>query len=176
MKKILILAICAIMTQAAFMCGDSSNPADPNNPGGNNSGTGNNTASITLNGGGYSNQTVNFSGVVGGFAAGENGTALTSTAATRLGSDSVRLSVAFPGQANGTFTWEDGLGVFLGFDSQQSVGVPLTGSTIVTSYGAVGSQIVCTFTGQILLANSPTQRQDTIRVTGRFSGQRIPNQ
>jgi hypothetical protein len=175
MKKILILAICAIMTQAAFMCGDSSNPADPNNPGGNNSGTGNNTASITLNGGGYSNQTVNFSVFGGGFVTQENGTALTGNL-SRVGSDSVQLIIAFPGQAAGTFAWGEDLGVALGFNSQQTIAGPLAGSTTVTSYGAVGSQIVGTFTGQLLLVNITTQRQDTIRVTGRFSGQRIPNQ
>jgi len=121
----------------------------------------------TLNGGGYTNQAIKITPGSGSvYSVDDNQTAITCTnAATQVG------VVSFKGNKTGTFqvTADDddnlvmmtlGVGVYIEI---------ISGTINVTSYGAVGGDVIGTFTGQGEIANGG----QTVQVTnGTFKAKR----
>lgn len=147
-------------------------PDSGSNPGSDNS--------ITINGGGYSNLTFNLSNAVGAYVSADTTTSLIMSGSAS--GDSVYVAFSFAGNSTGTYTWQNyssgstilvvRIGGLSATNPVLLVSDDNSGSTIVTSYGAVGSAISGTYSGK--LYNLVTQQE--ITVTGKFSGLRVQDE
>jgi hypothetical protein len=147
----------------------ATNPTGPNTTGG--------TASLTLNGAGFSNQTFNFVGVMGGFSASDNMSAIFGSSV--IAGDTTWLTIVFPGASTGTFQFSDTVGVVIMHGTSSSSGLfvngPGGGQIAVTSYGAVGGSIAGSFSGR--LYEFSLAALDSVTVSnGSFNALRVPNQ
>lgn len=175
----IVLLSTALLISGCSKDESDDNPLDPGN-----GGIGGNTSSnsITLNGGGYTNKTVNFNISIGAFIASENMTAVMMSGVS--GNDSVFVGLSMSGNAAGTFDWEDYTSetsktyviIRIGGLTNPNAAVlisPLgTGKTIITGYGSVGQNIAGTFSGTLLRYSDQSQ----ITVTGKFSALRSANE
>jgi hypothetical protein len=134
------------------------------------------TASFTLNGAGFSNQTVNIALLVGGFSVSNN---MTGVAGSSVGAaDTTWLTMAFPGSSTGTFQFSDTVGVVIrrggGSSARMFVNGLGGGQIAVTAYGSVGGNITGSFSGR--LYDVTLSGIDSVSVSnGSFSALRAPN-
>lgn len=168
--KLILLIFSA--SAIVFFSGCSKDDSNPVNPGGGN----NQTNKITFTGGAYNNQTFNLTGVYGGYSVG--GQISVALLSGMAGQDSMTIVVAFPGSTTGTFSWQDASsdettsGVIISISNDPNkwyMSNGPTGSTAVTTYGAVGSTIVGTFSGKVYSVT------DSSTVSGTFSVPRGPD-
>ncbi len=144
-------------------CSDDSSSTNPTN---NTSGY---SFSCTLNGGGFSNQTLKYTVVAGSiYSLEDDATAVTFSNATSDGG-----VVVFRGKSTGTFTIneneDDTNGVIITIGGTQVIG--LTSGTIkVTTYGNVGGDVKGTFSGTAINASNGENVQVT---NGSFSAKRV---
>ncbi|MDI6767779.1 MAG: hypothetical protein QME52_13240 [Bacteroidota bacterium] len=133
------------------------------------------TASLIINGSGYINRTFSFSVATGVHSPVENETGI--AAGLSSGTDSVALVIVFPGNQTGTFGWSDTtvVGLFVygtGGIQKTFTSYDGSGSTTVSSFGAVGGFISGTFSGK-LIGGTPPNTTDTVTVSnGSFSAKR----
>ena len=139
--------------------------------GGGGGGGGGGTTGLTLNGGGFTNQTFTLSNAYGGLASG-----ITSIGAARIVSgDTLYLELGFTGSGAGSYPWGSTSTAFVMHSTPGSLkeffSTPGSGTTTVTSYGSVGGNIVGTFSGKLYLVPGGT---DSVTVTnGTFSALRV---
>ncbi len=141
------------------------------NPGGN---VMNGTATFTLNGAGFSNQSFTITGLLGGYSTGDKMTGLAGSSATT--GDSTALSIVFPGLTTGTFPFTDSSGVVItrgtGSSTRGFVNGIGGGQIVVTAYGSVGGSIVGTFSGKLYEVTK--QPLDSVTVSnGSFNATRV---
>ena len=164
MKNLKLLLAVLILGAGLIIngCEDDNNPVDPG-PGATASG------SFTLNGGGYDNQTVN---IVGGGALydssqDETGVILYGV----VNNDTATIAIAFPGNSTGNFTWSDTTSYLSFYTNISTIYLGVDGSTNITSYGNVGSNIAGNFSGTLSLFSA-----DSINIDGSFSARRISDE
>lgn len=135
-------------------------------------GRGGGTASLTLNGAGFTNQTFNLSRAYSFYQSGITGVGAQRVAA----GDSVYLVITFPGSTTGTFSWIDTSGVFLARNTPGSrrsfFSQPGSGTTVVSAYGSVNGNVVGTFSGKLYEFTGAVL--DSVTVTnGAFTAARV---
>ncbi|HZW40495.1 MAG: hypothetical protein ACM3O3_04575 [Syntrophothermus sp.] len=144
---------------------------DDNNPTGPGGGGGGGNNAITINGAGFSNAGMTVVASYSAFVTTENLTYVNLMGS--FTSDTAFVVVAFPGQ-NGTSTW-DGLstGAYLVLygTSRFFTAMPNSGTTTVTSYGAVGTAIGGSINGTLY-----DTQGDSLKISGNFSATRLPDQ
>jgi len=132
------------------------------------------TASFTLNGAGFTNQSFSISGFLGGYSTSDKMTALAGSSATT--GDSTTLSIVFPGSATGTFQFTDTSGVVISRGTVSSTRVFVNriggGQIVVTSYGAVSGSIAGTFSGKLYEVTKQTLDSVTVS-NGSFNAMRV---
>lgn len=164
------LALAAFVLIFAFS-GCKKDDDDPVAPGGNNNNTGGMSASVTLNGDGFNNKSLNFNAASAGYS---NSEALTGVVFS--GADSITVSLVFAGKTTGTYT------VSVGSDNELENGFVIIkgsskyyiskgGSIKVTEYGNVGGYIKGTFNGTA----EDEYTNTTVSVSGSFSALRQPD-
>ncbi len=134
----------------------------------------NGTATFTLNGAGFTNQTFTVTGFLGGYSTSDNKTGLAGSSATT--GDSTMLEIVFPGNTTGTFPFTDSSGVVItrgtGTSTRGFVNGLGGGQIVITSYGAVGGAIVGTFSGKLYEVTK--QPMDSVTVSnGSFNATRV---
>ncbi len=132
------------------------------------------TATFTLNGAGFTNQTFTVTGFLGGYSTSDNKTGLAGSSATT--GDSTMLEIVFPGNTTGTFQFTDSSGVVIsrgtGSSTRGFVNGIGGGQVVVTSYGAVSGGIVGTFSGKLYEVTK--QPMDSVTVSnGSFNATRV---
>ncbi len=172
------LSVLALLVFVVFSgCSKKSSSSNPLTPG---NVTGGGT--ITLNGGGYTNATVNFTTGVGAY--------LTSDKMTncifygKVGADSILVLVGFAGTSTGNYQWQDftqsstnfnGVAVNI-YNNAAGVNkyfVPKSGgNTNVTTFGSVGQTIEGSYSGSTI----DVATSETITVTGSFKATRGPDE
>jgi|GEM_PF-1596987 len=171
-----IIIIILYISSAVFLssCGDDDD--DPVKPG---NGNGNQQNDITFNGGSLNGQTLNLTGLGGGYSPSENITAVVLSGVS--GQDTVRVIIAFPGSTTGTFEWQDltvsgtgdeSSGTILAFGetiNEWYYSDGSAGATAVTTYGEVGQTITGTFSGNLISLT------DSMSINGNFAVTRLPN-
>jgi hypothetical protein len=135
------------------------------------------TASFTLNGAGFSNQTFNIVGVVGGYSVSDHMTGLVGSAMSS--GDTTHLTIVFPGSSTGTFQFSDTVGVIISRGSGSSAHAFINGigggQIAVTAYGGVGGNIIGSFSGR--LYDVSLTGLDSVTVSnGSFNALRMPNE
>jgi len=155
-------------------CGkDDDNPVDPGEKNNNTFGSG----SITLNGSGYSNKTINFASVSGGYINSDTQTGISMVALD--GSDSIIVTIIFDGKETGSrnFLVETGTeeivnGVSLmKADLSEFFLSENNGSINISSYGNIGAKISGTFNGVL----KSVLNNNDLNVSGSFSAVRLPD-
>lgn len=155
----------------------SSNPLSPVDPGKEGNDGGNNVngqAELIINGGGFNNLTMSFSQGVSYFIPSENVTYAEFWSMNN--SDTLIISIVFPGSEEGTFDWEiynpsaflitgasNGSKVFVGTNY---------GETYISAYGTVNQNIVGKVYG--ILKNSDDETED-LTIDGNFNLKRLPD-
>jgi len=140
---------------------DSSSPTGPETVLG--------SGKITLNGGGFSNKSIDFYLSMGSHATATNSTEIVCYTA---GTDSLWFAISFPGASTGTYSWSAGSTSFttLYLYSAQKTYVSLyNGQTVITKVDGVGGKIAGTFSGYVV----NTVNADSISVSGSFSATRL---
>lgn len=164
MLRIKILFAIAALT-AVIMVGCSKSESNPVNPGENNSAV--STATVKIDGAGFVNKALNSSSGVAVHIPSEDLTYATFWGANN--SDSISVSLIFPGSQNGSFQWNEiNSGVALIISSGNVVNVfasDANGSTTVTSYGNIGGKITGKFDGTLYNGS----RTDSITISSEFS-------
>ncbi|HEX9250733.1 MAG TPA: hypothetical protein VF870_00750 [Ignavibacteriaceae bacterium] len=144
---------------------DSENPVDPNN-------VTNSTATLTLNGAGYSNRTVTLGNGIAGYSISDSLTAVQFSG--KVDNDSLYFSVVFKGNQTGTINWNDENGAIIYRTTSGGnyfyIGIT-QGTTTVSSYGAVSGKIEGTLSGKLIEASS----QAELNISGSFSAVRLPD-
>jgi len=160
-KRKLVLTLLSLIIFALGCKEETSTAPEEPNPSG--------TMTFTLNGGGFSNRTITLSAAVARYDVGEGETGV--AAAGISGTDSVNCGLVFPGNQTGTFSWVSGdFGLVFALSNPQRVYFPVSGSTTVSSYGAVGSNVRGTFSGTVTRLGT----NETVTVSnGQFSATRI---
>jgi hypothetical protein len=123
---------------------------------------------ITLNGGGFNNQQITFNTGIGGYAINENITYAQFLAVQ--GGDTLLCYISYSGKQTGNQAWDladTGVLLYEYGNSGTTIFTPSAGSTNITSYGNVGSNITGTFSGTLQDASS-----QNISISGTFSVQR----
>lgn len=135
------------------------------------------TASFTFNGAGFTNQSFSITGMVGGYSVSDKMSGVTGSSATT--GDSTMLTIVFPGNATGTFSFSDTVGVVIsrgtGSSQRGFVNGLGGGQIVVTAYGAVGTSITGTFSGKLYEVTS-TQLDSVTVSNGSFNALRVTNQ
>ena len=168
MKKLFAYAVAIGLAGFIYSgCGD-----DNSSPAGGTTQTTSGTASFTLNGAGFSNQSFTVSGVIGGFEDNQTGLAGGNPSAE----NQAVLNIGFPGSSTGTFQFNNddtGIGVSLGSgaSTRSFESISGTGQVVVTTYGNVGGNVVGTFSGKLYGGSSTAL--DTVTVNGSFNAQRM---
>ncbi len=175
------LRILSVLSVAVFLflsgCSkkSDSNPVGPTNPV-----TG--SGSVTLNGGGYNNATINFGIGAGGYTSTDQMTACVIYGAT--GNDSLLIVIEFPGKSTGNYQWQaftqnssnvNGVAVNV-YNSKgtNNYFIPAAGGkTNVSTYGSVGQTIEGTFNGTI---QDAVTSSTTITISGSFKVLRVPDE
>lgn len=175
MKNIATGSIAVILAILFLVSGCSKNDSttNPTKPGTTTGGS----ASFTLNGAGFTNQSFSITGMLGGYSVSDNMSGVTGSSATT--GDSTMLTVVFPGSTTGTFSFSDTVGVVIsrgtGATQRGFVNALGGGSVVVTGYGAVGGYITGTFSGKLYEVTSTTLDSVTVS-NGTFSALRVTNQ
>jgi hypothetical protein len=144
---------------------DSENPVDPNN-------VTNSTATLTLNGAGYTNKSVTLGNGIAGYSISDTLTAVQFSG--KVDNDSLYFSVVFKGNQTGTINWNDENGaiIYRTTSSGNYFYIGITqGTTTVSSYGAVGGKIEGTLSGKLIEASSLAE----LNISGSFSAVRLPD-
>jgi hypothetical protein len=144
---------------------DSENPVDPNN-------VTNSTATLTLNGAGYSNRTVTLGNGIAGYSISDTLTAVQFSG--KVDNDSLYFSVVFKGNQTGTINWNDENGaiIYRTTSSGNYFYIGITqGTTTVSSYGVVSGKIEGTLSGKLIEASSLAE----LNISGSFSAIRLPD-
>lgn len=175
LKTVSILSIVIFIFLSGCSKKSDSNPVSPENP---TTGSG----SITLNGGGYNNTTINFAIGAGGYTSSEQMTACALYSAT--GSDSLFIVVEFPGKGTGDYQWVEytdnssninGIAVSVyNSTGNYKYFIPKSGGkTSISTYGNVGQTIVGSFNGTVKDAITSAT---TITISGTFKVLRVPDE
>ena len=172
MRNFTATGIMFIVVLLVVWCGCNKKDNATNPTGGTTSGT----ATLTLNGAGFSNQTFSFAGVVGGFSASDNLTGIVGTVASAT--DTTTLMIVFPGISTGTYQFSDTVGVVIVHSTASSsrffANGPANGQIAVTTYGGVGGSIAGSFSGR--LYEFSLSAFDSVTVSnGSFNAFRVPN-
>ncbi|MGE5621057.1 MAG: hypothetical protein ACM3U0_00655 [archaeon] len=133
------------------------------------------TATLTLNGSGYSNKVLSSNTSTAGYSDEYKGTVV--VAYVSAASDSATAMIVFPGKATGNFSWKgivteenvarwDGVSLTYGVEK---IYVPVSGETKITSYGNVGQNIEGTFSGKMKEMTSGNE----VSVSGSFKSKRV---
>lgn len=129
-------------------------------------------ANIILNGAGYNNKSVTLSNGICGYSIPDTATAIYFNGT--VGSDSLHLYIIFKGNHSGTVNWDQDDGAIINRYTSTAtltfMGVQ-QGTTIINSYGAVGSKVEGSISGK-LIENSTQAELD---ISGTFSSVRIPD-
>jgi hypothetical protein len=154
-------------------CNKKESATNPTAPGTTTGGT----ASFTLNGAGFTNQSFSITGMVGGYSVSDKMSGVTGSSATT--GDSTMLTIVFPGAGTGTFPFSDTVGVVIsrgtGATQRGFVNGIGGGQIVVTAYGAVGGSITGSFSGKLYEVTST--RLDSVTVSnGSFNALRVTNQ
>jgi hypothetical protein len=166
--RILSLSIMVLVFISIIGCSKKSdNPVDPGN-------VVQSQATLTLNGAGFSNQSVTLGTGGCAYSPSENLTAFEFSGVA--GNDSLIFVFQFVGNQTGAHPWRstepDVLIYKYGASGNFYFYADSTGSTNVTSYGAVNGKIEGSINGNLIEATSQT----TLSITsGTFSALRIPD-
>jgi hypothetical protein len=168
-----IVAILLVVLLLSAGCSKKDSATNPTGPGTTMSGT----ASFTLNGAGFTNQSFSITGMLGGFSVSDNMSGVTGSSATT--GDSTMLTVVFPGSTTGTFLFSDTAAVVItrgtGSTQRAFVNTMGGGQIVVSTYGAVGGSIAGTFSGKLYEVSNT--RLDSVTVSnGTFNALRVTNQ
>jgi hypothetical protein len=154
-------------------CNKKESATNPTGPGTTTGGS----ASLTLNGAGFTNKSFSFAGVVGVYSASEKMTAIGGSSVSA--GDTTQLAIVFPGSSTGTYQFSDTVGVVIATGSGSSARVfanALGGGQIaVTAYGSVAGYITGSFSGKLYTFSG--NALDSVTVSnGSFNALRGPNQ
>lgn len=159
----------SIIISLAFVSGcskKSDNPVDPGT-------VIKSEASITFNGAGFTNNTITLGNGGCSYSPTENLTVATFSGA--FGSDSLVLVFQFVGNQTGARSWRssepDALIYKYGTSGTFYFYADSTGSTSVSSYGAVSGKVEGNITGKLIEVTSQTE----LNISGNFSALRIPD-
>ncbi len=151
-------------------CNKNDNTTNPGTPT-----TTSGSATFTLNGAGFTNQSFTISGFLGGYSTGDKLTGLAGSSATT--GDSTMLEMVFPGTSTGTFPFIlDSIGIAISRGTGSSTRAFLSGNgggqIAVTAYGSVGGTIVGTFSGKMYEIKNTGLDSVTVS-NGSFSAMRV---
>jgi hypothetical protein len=149
-----------------FACSkDSDSPVDPNN-------ITNSTATITLNGAGYTNKSVTLSNGLAEYSIPDTMTALQFSG--KVDNDTLYFAILVKGNNTGTYNWDDENGTVIyritSTGNYTYVGVT-QGSTTISSYGGVTGKIEGTVNGKLIEVSSLNE----LNISGSFSAVRLPD-
>ncbi len=167
----LILLIVSIFSMVLVIgCSKKSDDSNPVIPGLTDPNDFLGSASVTINGAGYSNKVLSFNYGIGLYGVQENLTYC--QLYTQTETDSAYVGIMFPGNGTGNFAWSsmsdtsyNGVSLMIekGDGSVEYYFADGNGSTNVKSYGAVGARIEGDFSGKLYSIT------DSISVSGNFS-------
>lgn len=156
-KGLMFIALIMIGFGLSSCSKDSSNPVAP---------LINSKFTCTLNGGGYTNQTITLTNTGGAiYASDENETGIVFSSTTNdVG------GIVIKGKSTGTFPIDEGdYEVTIAMNGKTAL-VLTSGTIVVTGYGSVGGEVKGTFSGSAIDAST----LQTVQVTnGSFSAKRI---
>lgn len=164
-----MLRFVPILCCATLAIGCKKEKNEPAPPGGG-SGTGGTAAQVqfTINGDGFSDQTITINPAAG------SGTARFSNADNEttgivMADANNSFQVIFPGNATGTFTCTGGVGALaLSLRTNGQLYINQTNTATITTYGAVGGWIEGTWSGTILRANGASAGTAATITNGTF--------
>ena len=160
-QSVLILILSVMFFYACSS--DSDNPIDPNN-------VTNSTATLTLNGSGYTNKSVTLSNGLAEYSVSDTVTAVQFSG--KVDNDTLYMAIIFRGNNTGTFSWNDETGIILYKSTSTGYYTYLgisQGTSTVSTYGSVGNKVEGNVNGKLIEASSLAE----INITGNFSAARI---
>ena len=171
----LIILISALFITGCSKDDDPTGPENNDNPGGNTA-----VNSMVINGGGYTNKTVNFMLAQGSYSVSDALTGCVLSGNT----DIMSITMVFPGNQAGSSKWDDyttnssnattGIVLVIGGSTSAKSFAPKfeSGTTNITAYGAVNGKINGNFSGTLY---NPANESEQITINCNFSINRLPD-